>query len=166
MKKLRAALLAAVVLALGVWGVLRLFPNDEKIIRTRLTTLAEKTSFGPRDGVLTKTARASQGTEYFSPEATIHLAHASREEVDLNGRTDISQALTAAHTRLKGLRVEFPDILVTVEPDKTSATALVTARAEISGDKELYVHELKLTLKKAEREWLITTVEDFKTLEK
>ncbi|MBI2928263.1 MAG: hypothetical protein HYY24_21550 [Verrucomicrobia bacterium] len=166
MKNARTALLAAVVLALGVWGVLRLFPNDERIIRTRLTTLAEKTSFGPRDGVLAKAARASQVTDFFSAEATIRLAHASREEVDLNGRADISQALTAAHTRLKGLRVEFPDILVTVEPDKTSATALLTAKAEITGEKELYVHELKLTLKKVEREWLITSVEDFKTLEK
>ena len=166
MKTAWRAVLGALLLALGVWGVLQFFPGDEKVIRRRLTELADKTSFNSREGVLAKAARASQVTGFFSAELTIHLTHADREEVDLNGRPDISQALTAAQSRLKGLRVEFPDVLVTIEPDHQTAIALVTAKAEISGEKEFYIHELKMQLKKVEREWVITSVKDFKTLEK
>lgn len=156
----------AVLLVLGVWLSWKLFPNDKEVIRARLQELARKTSFAPGEGLLSKTAKASQVAELFSPDVTVQFTHAAREQLNLTGRADIIQALNQAHLHMRGLAVEFVDLLVSLEADKLSATALVTAKAQISGEREFYLHELKLALKKADGQWLITKVEDFKTLER
>lgn len=166
MNRWRLIACAGLLVALGGWGVWKLFPNEETVIRARLQQLARKVSFEPGESLLSKTAKASQAADLFSPDVTVHLTHAAREQISFAGRADLLQALNNAHLHARGLQVEFPDILVSLEPDRRTASALLTAKARLHGEPELYLHELKMVLKKRDRQWLITNVEDFKTLER
>jgi hypothetical protein len=60
--------------------------------------------------------------------------------------------------------VEFPDVNVTVAPDKQSATADLTVKAQAGGDRDSIWQEMKFTLQKTGGKWLITRVETVRTL--
>jgi hypothetical protein len=62
------------------------------------------------------------------------------------------------------LKVKFPDINVTVAPDKQSAVADLTVEANISGERDPMVQEMKFTLQKIDGKWLITRVETVRTI--
>ena len=63
------------------------------------------------------------------------------------------------------MTIEFPDINVTVAPDKETAVVDLTAKARIPGDANFYVQEMKLVWKRVgRRDWLIERVETVKTL--
>jgi hypothetical protein len=53
---------------------------------------------------------------------------------------------------------------VTVAPDKQSAVADLTVQANISGEPDPIVQEMKFTLRKIDGRWLITRVETVRTL--
>ena len=82
----------------------------------------------------------------------------------LTGRDEITQAAMGARSGVSALKVEFLDVTVIVGPDRQSAVADLTAKAQVPGDKDFTVQELKFTLKKMDGEWLITRVETVKTL--
>ena len=69
-----------------------------------------------------------------------------------------------ARSRAGGLRVKFPDINITVAPDKQSAVVDLTVEANISGEHNSIVREMKFTLQKTDGQWLITRVETVRTL--
>ena len=62
------------------------------------------------------------------------------------------------------MKVEFPDVNVTVGPDKLSAVADVAVKVQAAGEKDFYVQEMKLTFQKIGGDWLITRVETVRTL--
>jgi hypothetical protein len=62
------------------------------------------------------------------------------------------------------LKVEFPDMSITVGPDKLSAVADVVVQVQAAGDKDYYVQEMKFTFQKIGGDWLITRVETVRTL--
>ena len=66
MKIVFRLVLAAALVALGVWLWTVLFPSPEKVIRKRLTELARTVSFSPNEGNLVRLAGA-QNLAAFSP---------------------------------------------------------------------------------------------------
>ena len=60
---------------------------------------------------------------------------------------------------LGSLKVEFPDVSVTVAPDKLSAVADVAVKVQAAGEKDFHVQEMKFTFQKIGGDWLITRVE-------
>jgi hypothetical protein len=78
-------------------------------------------------------------------------------------RDEIAKAVLAAHSAADGQKVEFLDVSVAVGPDKQSAVADLTARAQIAGDKDFSVQAMKFTLQKIDGQWLITRVETVRT---
>ncbi len=62
-----------------------------------------------------------------------------------------------------GFHVEFLDVNVTLQPDKSSAVVEMTVKGQISGDRDLLVEELKLRLTNLDGEWLIDRAETKKT---
>ena len=78
--------------------------------------------------------------------------------------TKSQQAALGARSALSGLKVQFPDINITVAPDKQSAVADLTVEANVAGERDPIVQEMKFTLQKTDGEWLITRVETVRTL--
>jgi hypothetical protein len=159
---LRFILFAALV-ALGVWLWFILFPSPEKVIRRRLTELARTVSSSANESDLTRLAAARSVAGFFAAtvELNVDLPELGQRTMD---REEITQVALMGRSRAGGLRVKFPDINITVAPDQQSAVADLTVEANISGERDSIVREMKFTLQKTDGQWLITRVETVRTL--
>jgi len=160
---LRFILLAALV-ALGIWLWFVLFPSPEKVIRKRLTELASTASFSSGESDLTRLAAAQNLAGFFATNVQVDINVPGRIQHRLLGRDEIQQAALGARAALSGLKVQFPDINITVAPDKQSAVADLTVEANVAGEHDSIVQELKFTFQKTDGEWLITHIETVRTL--
>jgi hypothetical protein len=156
-------LLLAALIAVGFWGWRMLFPNPEKVIRKRLGELAKAASFSSDQGLIAKAWNASSLAEFFTPDVEVTLEVPGVQHT-ISGRDELMQAAVAAQRAVKSLAVKFPDIKVTLSPDKASAVVYLTAEAKVPGEKEFYLQELRLRLIKVKRDWLIQAIETVKTL--
>ena len=162
MKFFLRLVLTAVVIAAGVWLWTVLFPSPEKIIRRDLSELARDASFTGNQSSLAGIAGAQKVANFFSTNAEVNVNAPGRTQ-SLAGRDEIMQAVAAARASLDGLKVEFPDVSVTVAPDKQSATADLTVKAQIPGHPE-FIAQMKFTFQKTGRQWLISRVETVRIL--
>jgi hypothetical protein len=166
MKNIFKFVFIAAIVALGVWLWLVLFPSPERAIRKQLTKLAQTVSFSANEGDLAKLASAQNVAGFFSTNVEVNINLPGREQQAFAGRDEITQAVLASRSAVSGSDVEFPDVNVTVSPDKQSATADVTVEAKISGQPDPIIQEMKFTFEKSEGKWLIRKVETVRTLSK
>ncbi len=159
---IRGILLAALV-AVGVWTWSILFPSAERIIRKRLNELAKTASFSSKEGLVAKAWNASLLSGFFTPDVEVTIEVPGRQHT-ISGRDELLQAAAAARSGLDSLTIEFPDIKITLAPDRTSATVNLTARGKISTERDSYLQELKVRMIKVKRDWLINQIETVKTL--
>jgi hypothetical protein len=164
MKHLLRLLLLAGLIALGFWGWSVLFPNPKKIIQTQLVKLAELASFSGKEGNIVRVANVQRMGTLFTDDAQIIVTVPGIESVNLHRREELMQAAMAARSALNGLQAEFPDMNITLSPDKQSAVVNVTLNAKIAGQRDSIVQELKFTLNHLNGTWLITRVETVETL--
>jgi hypothetical protein len=160
---LRLILLAALAAA-GVWLWTVLFPSPEKIIRNRLAQAASEVSFKSAENPLVIAARAERFAGFFSTNVEININVPELGRHNLAGREEIMQAAAGARAAVSSLMVEFPDMNITIGPDKLSAVADVSVKVQAAGEKDVYVQEIKFTLQKIGGDWLITRVETVRTL--
>lgn len=160
---LRVVLLLALA-ALAVWLWMIFFPSPEKIVRRRLAKLAQDVSFSSGENNLVKIADAQSVADFFSSNVVVDINLPGHEEQTMAGRDQITQAALLSRQQATDLEVKFPDVNVTVSPDKLSATADVTVQATISGEPNAIVQEVKFTFEKAGGQWLISKVETIRTL--
>jgi hypothetical protein len=165
MKKwlLRLALLILLI-GLGFWGSRALFPSPEQVIRQRLTELARTASSSGNEGALVKLANAQALTAFCTPDVEITIDIPGRSRQTISGQEELLQAAAGARSLANGLTVQFFDILVNVAPDRSSAIAELTAKANIPQEREFYVQELKFRLKQVNGKWLIFRAETVRTL--
>jgi hypothetical protein len=156
--------LAAALIALGVWLWFVLFPSPEKVIHKRLVALANTVSFSSNQGNLVRLAGAQNLGFFFSTNIEVNIDVPGHERHVFVGRSEIIQAALAARSAVGGLTVKFPDINITVTPDKQSAVADLTVEAHISGQQDPIVQEMKFTLQKTDGEWLVARIETVRTL--
>ena len=159
----RIVLLAALA-ALGVWLWTILFPSPEKVIHRRLAKLASTVSSSANESDLTRLAAARSVAGFFSANVELNVDLPELGQRDSMDREEITQLALMARSRAGGLQVKFPDINITVAPDKQSAVADLTVEANISGERDSIVREMKFTLRKTDGQWLITRVETVRTL--
>ena len=164
MKWVRRLILAAVLAILGLWFWGVLFPGPEKLIRTRLARAAQLTSFGAKQGTLSRMSSLIEFGGCFSPEAEVNLEVSGYGQLTLNGRGEIMRYGELSRSRPGELKVEFLDVDVMLAEDKESATATLTARVSIPSDRDFTVQGMKFWLKKFGKAWLITRVETVRTL--
>jgi hypothetical protein len=163
MKIIFRLVLAAALLAFGIWMWTVLFPSPEKAIRKRLVELARTASFSSNEGNLMRLAGAQSLGFFFSTNIEVNIDVPGHRH-DFVGRGEIIQAALAARSAVAGLMVKFPDINITVAPDKQSAVADLTVEARVSGQQDLIVQEMKFTLQKTDGKWLVTRIETVRTL--
>ena len=160
---LRLILLAALIAA-GLWLWTILFPGPEKIVRKRLAQAASEASFKPGENPLVIAARAETLAGFFSTNVEININVPELGRHNFSGRDEIMQAAAGARSEVRSLKVEFPDMNITVSPDKLSAVADVAVKVQAVGEKDIYVQEMKFTFQKIGGDWLITRVETVRTL--
>jgi acyl CoA:acetate/3-ketoacid CoA transferase alpha subunit len=159
----RIVLLAALA-ALGVWLWTVLFPNPENVVRKRLAELARTVSSSPNESDLARLASARSVAGFFAANVELNVDLPELGRRNSMDREEITQAALMGRSRAGGLQVKFPDINITVAPDKQSAVADLTVEANVSGEHDSMVREMKFTLRKTDGQWLITRVETVRTL--
>lgn len=164
MQKSLRVLVALAVVALGIWAWRTFFPSPESVIRSRLVKLAKLNSFEPGEGNFAKTYAVQKLDDYFTADVTVDLNVRGYEPLSFSGRQDLVSSVSRLRFYLRGLKVELPDINVTLGPDKQTATADITVKVTISGERDFFVQEMKVTFKKTDGKWLIDHAETVKTL--
>ena len=160
---IRIVLLAALA-ALGIWLWTVLFPSPEKVVRRRLTELARTVSSSPNESDLARLASARSVAGFFAATVELNVDLPELGQHNSMDREEITQLALMGRSRAGGLRVKFPDINITVAPDQQSAVADLTVEANVSGEHDPIVQEMKFTLRKTDGQWLITRVETVRTL--
>lgn len=158
------ALLVGILAALGYWLWTVFFPNPEKLIRARIQEIAKLASFASNEGSLAKISNAQKLSSYVAENVEIHVEFQRRTDSVYTGRDEILKACVAARNMATALSVEFPDIEIVVHPGEQSATAEVTMRAQLHGERDYIIQELKIDFVKIEGDWLITRAETVRTL--
>lgn len=163
-KRIVYLVLLIVAGVLAYFGYQKFFPSEEKRIRLLLTDVAEVASFPANEKPLNRLASANRLAGFFSANAEINVQLPVEGSRTIQGRDEILQVALAARSRLSGVRVEFLDTIVTLDPEKQSATAELTAKITQSGQRDFGVQELKFQLKKIDGTWRITRVDTVRTL--
>jgi len=164
MKILTRLILLLILVALGflVWSFL--FPNPQKVIRNRLNRVVKLASFSANDGNISRGIAIQTLGTYFSDDVEVKVDVPNYETHTFNHREELMQAAMGARSVVSSIKADFPDIKVDLGPDNLSATADVTLRADINGEKNTVVQELKIFLKKTNGEWLIYRIDTVRTL--
>jgi hypothetical protein len=158
MKIALRVILLLIVLAVGFWLWTVFFPSPEKIVRKQLAGLAYDVSFSAGENGIMKIAHANSVTDFFATNVVINIDVPGHEPQTLTDRGQVTQAALVSRQQFTSLDVKFPDVDVTVAPDKNSATADVTAEITISGDHDKIVQEFQFTFQKIDGQWLISEV--------
>jgi len=153
-----------IIVVVGFWLWTVFFPSPEHVIRQRLAEVAKLASFTSREGPLALAANTQNLASFFSNDVDIQLEIPGRGQQTVHGREELVSGAVMARSALGGMSVEFRGVNVALGPDKNSATVNLTAKARIVGERDLYVQEWKLLMKRIDGEWLITHVEPVKTL--
>jgi hypothetical protein len=156
-------ILLAVLIALGIWGWRVFFPSPEEIIRKRLGELAKAASFSPNEGDVAKFWNASVLADFFTPDVQVKVEVLGSWHT-IGGRDELLRAALGVRSTVASLTIEFPDIKVTVAPDRASAVVNLTAIGKVPGERDFYLQELRMRLSKVKRDWFIHHVETIKTL--
>lgn len=164
MKKVFRSALVVVFLGLGFLAYQKLFPGDETRIRRELSDLARCASMPAGEPVWRRVANANRLAEFFSADVALNLEPIGLDWASVNGRAELRPLLLAARSRLQQSRIEFPEMLVAVAPDRTNATAIVGVVAEINGEPNAVVQELKMSWRKIDGQWRIATIEAVRAL--
>jgi len=164
MKNVLRWLLLAALLALGVWLWTVFFPSPEKVIRRRLLELARTVSSSPGESDLIRLAAAHSVAGFFSNHVELKLAVPELSQRDSLDHEEIVQLVLLARSRAGGLKITFPDINVTVAPDRQSAVADLTVEANLTGERDSLLQEMKFILRRMDGRWLIVRVETVQTL--
>lgn len=149
--------------ALGVWLCRILFPSDETRIRKLLAQVAETASLKPNENRLVGLGAAVKLTGFFTPDLVINVDAVGLEGRSIQGREQLQQTVMAARANLQSANIHFPDVHLTIDPDRMSAVAKVAAIADVNGEKDAVVQELKMNLKKVEGKWKIAQVDTVRT---
>jgi hypothetical protein len=163
-KKPIRLILAAALIGLAIWGWRVWFPSPQNAIRSRLLNLARTASVEPGEGTILRGLKAQSLGDYFTADVVLNLEVRGFDPRELQGRDELMQALMGAMQHVRGLKVEFLDINVTLDAGNQSAMANLTGKATVEGERDFQVQEFNFKLKKVDRTWLIYRIDTVKTL--
>lgn len=164
MKRAAQITVAAIIIGLGIWLWTVLHPSTETIIRSRLNALAKVLSFNSKSGVLGQAYDAQKAAEFFTTDVDVEVNLAGYEPISLHGRDEVLQIAMASRSRLTSLKIEFPDMNISIAADGQSAKVNLTGKGIIPGERDISAQEFNFLMKKVDGKWLIYQVETVKTL--
>jgi hypothetical protein len=164
MKRLVPVVLGLAVIAVAIWLWTVLFPSPERAIRSRLNALAKAISFDSKGGLLTQAYNAQKVGEFFTTDVDVEVDVSGYGPMSFHGRDEVLQAAAGARTQLSSLKVEFPDMNITLDPDSQGAKVNLTGKATVPGERDVTAQEFNFLMKKVNGKWMIYKVETVKTL--
>ena len=164
MRRAWRIVVSALLIAGAIWIYQILFPSDEKLIRKLLSQAAEAAAVKPNENPIFKLAGANKLVGFFSPDAELKVDISGTGIRSISGRDDLLQAVTAARAVLQEAKIQLHEVHVNVDPDRQSAGAQLVASANLNGDADPLVRELKMQLRKIDGRWKIVRVETVKML--
>jgi hypothetical protein len=157
-------LLGAAFVALGFWLWTVLFPSPEKLIRKRIAEVARLVSFSSGEGLVKQGLRVQSLANCFGTKVEIAIDLPGNQHHELAGRDEIVQAALLARQNRGWLKVELLDPSVMLAQDKESAVVNLTLRVKYPEQRDIVVQEMKFSLQRIDREWLIIRIETVRTL--
>lgn len=164
MQKSFRILLALALIAAGFWGWRMLFPSPEKVIRSRLSTLAKTVSSESGQGTISQAYNLQKIPDFVTPDIEIDFDVRGYPPIVINGREDLMQAVMLFKSHRTRIKVEFLDVNIAFSQDQQSAVANLTCKVTPSDDRDFMVQEANFHFKKVDGQWLIYKVETVKTL--
>lgn len=153
------ALAAVCAAALYFW-----MPSDERRIHRLLTRLASEISTTAQGGTFAELKAANRVADLFAPEFQIQVNVSGAPELNLSERGELIQLFLNARSRHRSIKVDLLDPQ-TVRLGSREAVVEATGRAQVSGENEIWVAELRFTLVKVDGRWRIREVESIRTFE-
>lgn len=135
-----------------------LWPNEERVIRGRLSDVASIISVPAGETDLARMERLAHLRDYLAPD--VHLRDGSREATS---REMVLGALAEWGRSPDALKVQFVDVQVTLDrsqPD--AATAYLTAT--VTGRDSVDAREVDARLGRVNGKWIVTGAETRQTL--
>lgn len=163
MKSIRTIITLFAVAAIGFGIFYWLFPPPEKVIRKRLTKLAEAINSRPEGNIATM-ANINRIGSFFHPNVSISVEGYGADLGSVSGRGELQQAALAARQRVGSISVEFYNVEIMVAPGKTNAVVTATAIIKLNDDANAQVQDLEFAWEKYDRDWLIRSATPSKSL--
>ena len=165
MKIASRLVLLAILGGLGFWLWTVLFPNPEKVVLGRISSLAATATVSAGAGAITRATKVSNFIGYFSTDAVINYDLPGIGAHTLSGLDEIRETAAGGFAGVSSLKVQFQDATARASPDKQSAEVSCTAQVSTGDSKDFGIQELRIQFKKTGGDWLITRVETVKTLQ-
>jgi hypothetical protein len=159
MKLALRLLMLAGLLALGYWGWRAAFPDPRKVVLHRLEKLAQIASFPPDEGPVAKLANVQKLAGYFADQVTVNVEVQGVEKAEFSNREDLIQAMQAGRSAASSEKAKFLGPKIEMTPGNQEAIVGVALAADINGEQNAVVVDLKIEMKKIGGDWLITLVE-------
>ena len=145
--------------AAGYWAWTVMFPNPRTVVWHRLEKLAQIASFPPNEGQIPKLAAVQKMGGYFSDQVVVNVQMTGEESHEFYNREELVQAIQAGRMSVNSVTVKFKDPNIEVTHGNQEAIIGVMLTADINGEKNSVVEDLKIEMKKIDGDWLITHVE-------
>jgi len=145
--------------ALWVW-----MPSDERRIQKLLARLTSEINEPAQGSALANLAAANRFADLFAPGFQVRVNVPGAPDLNLSARSELIQAYVDAKNQRRSIQAELLDPR-TIQLAAEEAVVEATARAQVSGESELFVAELRFTLVKVDRRWRIRDVESIRTFE-
>jgi hypothetical protein len=166
MVRFKNILIGAMILVIGVWAALYLFPSEEKKIKKQFRLLAEWVSKDPGENTLTTAYKIRNIGTLFDKTCEFEIpAYSSSGNYT---RDDISGYAAQGRLLSSQLNLKFYDLAITF-PETDIAKVTLTARltGKLSAGETIdETQELESVLKKIEKKWLFSRFEVVEVLKK
>jgi hypothetical protein len=160
-RRILALVAIAGVLALAWW---HFFPNEEKRVRRMLDRVAQTASIPAKPSPVGMVMSLDRLQGYLSRDVEVVLDVPIEGRRTFADRAELMEAVKVAWANVRSVKVEFLDINLKFDAAKTTATAELTARVTQAGQRDFFVQEVKLELRKQEEGWRIRRAETVRTL--
>lgn len=157
-----ALVIGAVLIAFVVFQLV--IPSDEERVRRVLQQIVREINARDQGGNIGNVVSANRIADFFTPEFEIHINAPGVPELDIRERSELIQILLSMKDWRRRAKVELLDLRTTII-SQAEAIVDATGKAEVSGESEVFVSELRFTLVKVDQRWRIRQVESVPTFQ-
>ncbi|MDC0357294.1 hypothetical protein OAO01_00630 [Oligoflexia bacterium] len=162
MKHLKPVITVLLIFAAAFYGGKLFFPNEEDVVRSRLSDLAKLASINAEEHPFERLGAARKIGRYFIETVSFQLKAEEYEIEAVRNRDALVDKIVAIRSMVHDLKVKFVDMTVTVDGINATAHFTVTAEGTHPNRQEPFFDaaEVKLDLEKDGGTWLITKVQN------
>ncbi|MCX8107382.1 MAG: hypothetical protein N3G20_01110 [Verrucomicrobiae bacterium] len=156
------ALLVTVVCGLALVSIL--LRSDERRIISLLDEMVREINSQKKGSYLANLATANRIADFFDTDFEIQIEAAGTPELHITERSELIQVLLRAKNWSQKIRVELLDPRF-LEVTSVGAVVDATGKAQVSGQDDIFVSELRFSLVKTDGRWRIRKVQTVPTFQ-